>query len=324
MTAERQPLYRVLLVDDDESVLEMMSTALASKGFAVVAVGGVAEALKRIATETFDVLITDLHMPNAGDGFTVISAMKHSQPAALTMLLSGFPDVKSAMESIIREADEIVLKPIEIKRFAEMLRERLLIQKPVRSTIKEKVSEILERSADTIVKDWLDRVKQFPELSRLVLADGERTGHLPKLIADLVSRLNRPVSGSPHDSDAVYSTSAVLHGELRYAQGYTPEMLVYESRILQVTLFGTLNENMSALDFSFLLQDVMAIADEVDAQLTQTMGSFMRLFNFAQVPISSSSRQQLSPKPHTPQQPQLKSPSAHTASSMPNTQSPDA
>jgi hypothetical protein len=111
---------------------------------------------------------------------------------------------------------------------------------------------------------------------------------------------------------------------LRYAQGYTPEMLVYESRILQVTLFGTLNENMSALDFSLLLQDVMAIADEVDAQLTQTMGSFMRLFNFAQVPISSSSRQQLSPKPHTPQQPQLKSPSTHTASSMPNTQPPDA
>ena len=45
-----------------------------------------------------------LHMPNAGEGFTVISAMRHSQPAALTMLLSAFPDVKSAMEAIILEA----------------------------------------------------------------------------------------------------------------------------------------------------------------------------------------------------------------------------
>ena len=54
-------------------------------------------------------------------------------------------------------------------------------------------------------------------------------------------------------------------------------MLVHESRILQVTLFGTLKDNMNALDFSLLLPDVMTIADEVDAQLTQTMGSYTKL-----------------------------------------------
>src|SRR5450755_578534 len=153
MTLKPQPLYRVLLVDDDESVLEMMSTALASKGFAVVAVGGVAEALKCIATETFDALITDLHMPNAGDGFTVISAMRHSHPAALTMLLSGFPDVKSAMEAILHEADEIVVKPVPIKQLAEKVRERLLVQKPPTRVPKERVSEILRRCANVVVRN---------------------------------------------------------------------------------------------------------------------------------------------------------------------------
>jgi hypothetical protein len=69
----------------------------------------------------------------------------------------------------------------------------------------------------------------------------------------------------------------VLHGKLRYRQGYTPEMLVHESRILQVTLFETLKDNVNVLDFSLLLPDVMTIADEVDAQLTQTMGSFVKL-----------------------------------------------
>jgi hypothetical protein len=56
-------------------------------------------------------------------------------------------------------------------------------------------------------------------------------------------------------------------------------MLAHESRILQVTIFGTLKDNMNALDFSLLLPDVMTIADEVDAQLTQTMGSYMRFAN---------------------------------------------
>jgi len=56
-------------------------------------------------------------------------------------------------------------------------------------------------------------------------------------------------------------------------------MLVHESRILQVTIFGMLQNNLSYLDFSVLLPDVMTIADEVDAQLTQTMESFMKLMH---------------------------------------------
>jgi len=270
-------MQRVLLVDDDEAVLDMMSQSLKAKGFEVVAVGGVTDALKCIATEQFDVLITDLHMPNPGDGFTVISAMRHSQPATLTMLLSGFPDTKSAMEAIILQADEIVVKPVEIKQLAEMVRERLLIQKSAKHVIKERVSEILHRCSDIVVRDWLARVKEDRELSHLQLPDQERTGHLPKLVEDLVLRLNRPITGSPQDRDALSSAAAVLHGELRFAQGYTPEMLVHESRILQVTLFGTLKDNMNALDFSLLLGDVMTIADEVDAQLTQSMSSYIKL-----------------------------------------------
>jgi len=52
-------------------------------------------------------------------------------------------------------------------------------------------------------------------------------------------------------------------------------MLVHDSRILQVSLFGTLQNNFSALDFNLLLPDIMTIADEVDPQLTQAMDSYM-------------------------------------------------
>jgi hypothetical protein len=124
------------------------------------------------------------------------------------------------------------------------------------------------------------RAKANLSLNHLALGDEDRTGHLPRLIEDFVSRLNRPITGSPQDSDAVCSpAAAILHGKLRFAQGYTPEMLVIESRILQVTLFGTLKDNMNALDFSLLLPDVMTIADEVDALLTQSIGSYMKLAN---------------------------------------------
>jgi CheY-like chemotaxis protein len=56
--------HRVLLVDDDEAVRTMMSATLETKGFDVVPAASVTEALKFIISESFDVLITDLHMPN--------------------------------------------------------------------------------------------------------------------------------------------------------------------------------------------------------------------------------------------------------------------
>ena len=68
---EVQIARRVLLVDDDGAVRSMMEQGLQRKGFEVVTAESVTEALQHIAGETFDVLITDLHMPNPGDGFTV-------------------------------------------------------------------------------------------------------------------------------------------------------------------------------------------------------------------------------------------------------------
>jgi DNA-binding response OmpR family regulator len=267
-------VHKVLLVDDDNAVRDMMTATLLHKGFEVVAAANVTDALKLITTETFDVLITDLHMPNPGDGFTVVTAMRHSQPNALTLLVSGYPDVQSAMAAIFLEADEIIVKPFDTGRLAELVHDKMLARKPVARLEKQRVCEILHRCIDSIVAEWLARAKKSSELNHLSLSDEERTGHLPKLVQDLVVRLTKP-SATSNDSDAVFSEAAVAHGKMRYLQGYTPAMLVHESRILQVTLFATLQSNLSLLDFSLLLPDVMTIADEVDAQLTQTMDSYM-------------------------------------------------
>jgi DNA-binding NtrC family response regulator len=107
---------RVLLVDDDDGVRAMMHAMLQRKGFEVVVAASVTDALRHIATESFDVLITDLHMPDPGDGFTVVTAMRHSQPNALTLLVSGYPDVQSAMAAILLEADEIIVKPFRCRQ----------------------------------------------------------------------------------------------------------------------------------------------------------------------------------------------------------------
>src|SRR5580704_14133600 len=174
---------RVLLVDDDEGVRNMMRASLEQRGFAAVPATGVTEALKLIATLTFDVVIT---MPNPSDGFAVITAMRHSQPDALTLLVSGYPDVTRAMEAIFLEADEILVKPFEVGKLADLVREKMIARKPAARTRKERVAAILLRCTSRIVADWLERVKKSKELSGITLTDQERTGYLPKLIEELI------------------------------------------------------------------------------------------------------------------------------------------
>jgi hypothetical protein len=139
-----------------------------------------------------------------------------------------------------------------------------------RASNTERVASILEREAETTIADWLSRVEKDDELNHLVLSHDQRMGHLPLLIRELVHRLRVPRSlGTKQVSDG-----AVEHGTIRRSQGYTIPMIVQESRMLQVSIFNTLQSNLNVVDFSLLLIDVMTIADEVDSQLKQTIVSF--------------------------------------------------
>jgi CheY-like chemotaxis protein len=261
---------KVLLAEDDDAVRGMLSTALERDGFDVVAVANVREALRCIATEPFDVLLSDLHMPHAGDGFTVVSAMRHTHPQAITLVLSGYPALDEALSAIRLQADEVLVKPIEIFALRELIRQKLA--NPVRrsSPPTQSVASILEHNLDATIRDWMALVEDDRELTCIPLSFEDRTGHLPNLIADLIYRLRLPQT-----EKATISIPARQHGDLRRQQGYTAAMVVEESRILQVSIFNTLQNNLDKVDFSQVLRDVITIADEVDSQLKQAVLSYV-------------------------------------------------
>ncbi len=263
-------MLRILLAEDDDAVRQMLQTALERDGFDVVAVVGVRDALHRIATEKFDVLLSDLHMPHAGDGFTVVSAMRHTHPEAVTLVLSGYPELDEALSVIRSQADDVLVKPIEIASLREIIHARVANRVPRKRFSAESVASILEQELDATIQDWMKLVEHDEELICIPLSFEERTGHLPNLLADLIYRLR-----IPRTTQANISIPAREHGTLRRRQGYTAAMLVEESRILQVSIFNTLQNNLRKVNFSAVLLDVITIADEVDSQLKQAMLSFV-------------------------------------------------
>jgi DNA-binding response OmpR family regulator len=272
---------RVLVVDDDISLLLTLELILGQDGFQTVTASNVKDALQHISSQAFDVLLTDLHMPQAGDGLTLVSAMHHANPQAITIILSAYPEMKQAAEAILQQPDDILLKPLAVATLAATIRARLNQKRgPARAV--DTVATILEEGTAATISDWLVRVDSERHLFSVHLADKDRSSHLPQLFHDLVSRLRNPLPLGHH---ALESPTATAHGKARREQGYTAAMLVEESRMLQVSIFQTLQNNLFRVNFSLLLVGVMAIADEVDSQLAQSMSGYIAESKTELVPI---------------------------------------
>jgi CheY-like chemotaxis protein len=262
----------ILLVDDDDVLRQTLAAVLQAHDYEVTTAGSVSEALKLITAESFDVLLSDLHMPGRGDGLTVVSAMRHANPKAVTILLSAFPEMDAAAQAILLQTDQILVKPMNIPALIEAIEQRLAIGPPP-SRVIQSVATILESSVQSTVDAWFERVEKEKKLTTIAMSHDQRVGHLPKILIDLVNRLRSFKSLGSHE---LTSLAAQQHGRLRRQQGYSAAMMVEESRMLQVSIFETLQKNLASIDFSILLNAVMTIADEVDSQLSQAMDSYMQ------------------------------------------------
>ena len=134
------------------------------------------------------------------------------------------------------------------------------------------VATTLQYETQQTIDSWYARVNEEPELSAVPMSREDRCGHLPEVFRDLVNRLR---SQLPLGKSALASEAAKKHGRLRRVQGYTPAMMVAESRMLQVSIFETLQQHVEETVPRVLLLSVMVIADEVDSQLAQAMSSYI-------------------------------------------------
>jgi hypothetical protein len=109
-------------------------------------------------------------------------------------------------------------------------------------------------------------------IATVSLSAEERCAHLPEMFFDIVTRLR---NCHPLGTRALMSDAAHDHGCMRRGEGYTAAIIVEESRMLQVSIFKTLQLHLDELDSRVVLEDVMIIADEVDSQLAQAMSSYI-------------------------------------------------
>jgi ActR/RegA family two-component response regulator len=270
--SERVEQPKILVVDDNEQVRASLEKVSEVGQFQITTAANVGEALHLIEAEPFDVLLSALRMTEEGDGFTAVVALHGKNPDALSLVYTGYPELKHALDTILLHY-EVLVKPIGIVPLFKKIQESLENSETRPATNMQSVADILERDIFVTIVDWLDRVERDGDLTRVSLSKECRTGRLPGLIKDLANRLRSP---QEQGSARAASEAAVEHGKLRFAQGYSLSMLVAESRILHVCIFKTLYNSLSPEDFRAVLWDANAITEECDAQLKQTLASFTR------------------------------------------------
>ena len=104
---------RVLVVDDEDALRMVLSSELSSSGYEVATASDGDEAITVIQNKKFDLVLLDIKMPKV-DGFEVLKFIKKNYPVMKVIMLTGFADLKNAIESKKHGAEDFVSKPYDL------------------------------------------------------------------------------------------------------------------------------------------------------------------------------------------------------------------
>jgi DNA-binding NtrC family response regulator len=172
--------HRILILDDEESLIKWLSYALEQKGYDVFATTEPKTALQALRETKYNLVISDIRMPDI-DGFAFLKKVRKIYPDIPLIFITAYGSMESAVNALRDKASDYILKPFGIDEL--LLRIRANIVKPV------------EASCQTIgkskqIRDVLDMVKRIANTETTVLILGE-SGTGKELIAREIHNISK-------------------------------------------------------------------------------------------------------------------------------------
>src|SRR5438094_6794254 len=190
---------KILVVDDEPSILKLLKEALTQWGYQVGCVGTGTEALEAIRTELYDAAITDIRMPEMS-GLDLLREIKRHDESIEVIVMTGYPTIASAVEALKEGAYDYLSKPLildELRHLMARVTERRFLKGEVQS-LRARLGE--ELSVNELVGNAspMQRVKEIigkvATTDSPVLIEGE-SGTGKELVAAAIHRLSTRAKG---------------------------------------------------------------------------------------------------------------------------------
>ncbi|MEM2971429.1 MAG: response regulator [Candidatus Bathyarchaeia archaeon] len=134
---------RILIVDDDESIRDVLSTVLKKNGYIVDTAKNGKEAIKKSNAKFFNLALIDIRLPDM-EGTQLLTAMKETTPKMVKIIITGYPSLDNAIEAVNKGADSYVLKPFNMEKLLKTIKEHLKKQEENKKYSQKKVAEFIE------------------------------------------------------------------------------------------------------------------------------------------------------------------------------------
>jgi DNA-binding NtrC family response regulator len=134
---------RILVVDDDESIRKVLAAVLEENGYTVDTAENGKEAIEKTNTRFYNLVLCDIRLPDY-EGTTLITKMRETVPKMRKIIITGFPSLQNAVEALNKGADAYIMKPFDMDKVLQTIKEQIKKQQEDKKYGQEKVTEFIE------------------------------------------------------------------------------------------------------------------------------------------------------------------------------------
>jgi two-component system, OmpR family, response regulator len=190
------PSVKILIVDDDRAICELMQTVIERDGYAVKALNDATTIEEEVKSGGYHLIVLDLMMPKM-DGIEALKKIRKIDSDVAVVIFTGYPNLETAVASMKLDAVDYIKKPFDLAEFRDVL-DRVMRKKGLARTPEEKLHKVIGDTIRTLRKDkdlTLKQMSRRTNLSVSLLSQIERAessasiSSLYKIASALESRI---------------------------------------------------------------------------------------------------------------------------------------
>ena len=158
-------MAKILLIEDDVSFCKLLEKFLTKNNYEIATAFSAEEAKNKVKTEVYDLIITDLRLPNY-DGIQLLSEFKNDFPKIPVILMTGYSDVTTAVKAIQNGASDYISKPFNPEEVLLVIEKAL--QTPKASSVVKETKKPKKNSENEFVLGISTASKKLAEYIKLV------------------------------------------------------------------------------------------------------------------------------------------------------------